>query len=141
MSRVRFPAVRFPAVLWVVLALLCSGPAAAGVCSATDTGSLAAAIAEGHAFRKHVIEERQFVRGRRIDSRRFAGPSIDSRPAFADFVAAILDEPAASRRLENRRFAFWDEASGTIVIVNLRADDCGTAFRPSRGRAYYDGLR
>jgi filamentous hemagglutinin len=135
------PRVRITVLVWFIAAALWTGLAFAGACPATDSVSTAAAIADGHAYRKHVVEERQFERGRRIDGRRFAAPTIDSEQAFASFLAAILREPAASRRLENRRFAFWDEATGTVVIVNLGADDCGTAFRPRRGRAYYDGLR
>lgn len=133
------PIARLVAVLLLTLAV--AWPASAGTCRATDGASLAAAIAGGHAFPKHVVDEGQFRQGRMIDGRRFATPTIATRPDFAAFLGAILEDPTDSRRLANRRRAFWDESSGTVVIVNLGADDCGTAFRPWRGRTYYDGLR
>lgn len=32
-------------------------------------------------------------------------------------------------------------ATGTVVIRNPSAVDGGTAFRPTNGRSYFDGLR
>jgi filamentous hemagglutinin len=52
-----------------------------------------------------------------------------------------MNNPSAFRELRNGRSAFWDDATGTVVIRNPSAVDGGTAFRPTNGRAYFDGLR
>lgn len=125
----------------LLLALPASGAAAKGRCAAETLSEVATFIAEGHAYDKHVRHEGQFRAGYAVHGVPFPGPTISSEDVFAAFLGAILSDTKARRRLQNDRFAFWDAASGTVVIVNLGADDCGTAFRPDRGRAYFDGLR
>lgn len=125
----------------LLLALPAPGADAKGRCAATTVSEVATFIAEGHAYDKHVRHEGQFRAGYAVRGLPFPGPTITTEAAFAAFLRAILADAAAKRRLQNNRFAFWDADSGTVVIVNLGADDCGTAFRPDRGRAYFDGLR
>jgi filamentous hemagglutinin len=84
-------------------------------------------IAGGHAFGKHAGE--------------FADLGIKSRGQFAGHIENVMNNPSAFRELRNGRSAFWDDATGTVVIRNPSAVDGGTAFRPTNGRAYFDGLR
>ncbi len=44
------------------------------------------------------------------------------------------------KRLTSRRTAYWDSQSGTVVITDPSHLHHGTAFRPPRGQAYFDGL-
>ena len=57
---------------------------------------------------------------------------------FADMVDNIISKPSASKNLKNGRTAYWDDATGTIVIVNPKDKDGGTIFRPRNGKGYYD---
>jgi filamentous hemagglutinin len=95
--------------------------------AAADAADVAGRIAAGDAYDKHVVAERQF-------------PGIASRAAFAALIQAIIEQPAASRRLSNDRTAYWDEASGAVVIANPHDRDAGTCFKPRAGRAYFDNL-
>lgn len=86
-------------------------------------------IAKGHAFDKHVIEQNEF-RG-----------SITTQQQFADQIENILKHPSATKQLLNGRSAYWDDASGVVVIRNPGAPDGGTAFKPTNGKAYFNNLR
>lgn len=86
-------------------------------------------IANGHAFDKHVHEQNEF------------GGSIETRQQFANLIENILNHPSAVRQLSNGRSAYWDDASGVVVIRNPNAADGGTAFRPANGRSYFNNLR
>jgi filamentous hemagglutinin len=81
-------------------------------------------IASGHAWSKHGHE--------------FAG---FSQLEFAAFIERIMQESSEAKNLTNDRTAFWDDASGTVVIYDPNSPDLGTAFKPSRGRTYFDYLR
>ncbi|MBK8906611.1 MAG: hypothetical protein IPM60_01485 [Rhodospirillales bacterium] len=116
------------------------GCAEADTCPGDDPASIARAIADGHAYRKHVVQSGEFSAGRRIDGLAFPLASIDTRADFAAFIADILADPDRDKRLANRRHGYWDENTGTVVIYNARAADCGTAFRPDRGVRYYQNL-
>lgn len=87
-------------------------------------------IAGGHAFEKHVIQRGEFT-----------GLGIRTREQFARHIENVVNNPSASRQLSGGRTAFWDDATGTVVIRNPRAADGGTAFRPTAGREYFEGLR
>ena len=86
-------------------------------------------IAGGHAFEKHVLTQGEFP------------GFIRTRQQFTDHIADVMSNPTASRTLGGGRTAFWHEGTGTVVIRNPRAADLGTAFQPTNGRAYFDGLR
>ena len=92
-----------------------------------EAASVAQKIASGHAYDKHVVAEGQF-------------PGIASRAAFAALIQAIIEHPTASRQLTSERTAWWDEASGTVVIANPHDRDGGTCFKPRAGRPYFDHL-
>jgi RHS repeat-associated protein len=86
------------------------------------------AIANGHAFGKHVIQQGEF-------------PGITTSDQFAREIEGVVSNPTASKPLLRGRSAYYDEPSNTLVIRDPRSPDGGTAFRPSAGRRYYDGLR
>jgi pyocin large subunit-like protein len=83
-------------------------------------------IANGHAFAKHGA---QF--------------GVAGRDQFAAQIDQIIRSARMSdtRHLQRGRTAYWDEASGTVVIVDPNTADGGTAFKPDRGRRYFESLR
>jgi len=89
---------------------------------------IAKAIAHGHAYEKHVVEEKLF-------------PEVKNRDDFIDVIAKVLANPTHHRELENDREAYFDKKSNTIVIYNPHARDKGTCFRPSAGLKYFEGLK
>ena len=106
-------------------------------CTATNTTEFANKIAYGHAFTKHSAE---FMHGVSISGLAFPDPTIANEDAFATFLEGILGAPSNFKNLMNHRAAYWDARTGTVVITNLAPVDCGTAFRPLMGKAYYDAL-
>jgi Pretoxin HINT domain len=109
-------------------------------CGATNTGASNAAngvrlneqltadeISSGHAFDKHVLVQGEF-------------PGITTRSQFAQRIESAIRNGEA-KSLTGGRTAWWDPGSGTVVIRNPGAVDGGTAFVPTNGRAYFDGLR
>ncbi len=48
---------------------------------------------------------------------------------------------SATKQLSNGRSAYWDDASGMVVIRNPNAVDGGTAFKPTNGKSYFNNLR
>ena len=83
-----------------------------------DPAAIAEQIARGHAFEKHAREYRP-----------------------GQMVTRNLRQPDAERRLARGRRAYWEEDFGGVVIFDPNNDDCGTAFRPRRGKEYFDQLR
>jgi filamentous hemagglutinin len=122
----------------VTVLLLAAMPAWGQGCPARDPAGIARHIAEGHAWAKHGAE---YAPGRVIDGRPYAGPPVRTADDFAGLVGAGIARPDAAKPLARGRRAYWEEDYGGVVIVDPRNPDCGTAFRPNRGRAYFDGLR
>jgi hypothetical protein len=89
---------------------------------------IAQAIAAGHAYEKHVVEEKLF-------------PEIKSANDFKELIGKVLANPTHHRKLENDREAYYDKPSNTIVIYNPHARDKGTCFRPSAGLKYFENLK
>jgi hypothetical protein len=89
---------------------------------------IAKAMASGHAYEKHVVEEKLF-------------PEVKSRDDFEELIARVLANPTHHRELENDREAYYDAKSNTIVIYNPHARDKGTCFRPRAGLKYFEGLK
>jgi hypothetical protein len=107
----------------------------AGLASPASGGSIRGvgeAIAKGHAFGKHVLQRGEF-----------AGLGIRTLKQFGGFIDDVMQNASGSnvRQLSRGRTAYWDDASGTVVIHDPRSRDLGTAFRPRDGRDYFDNLR
>src|SRR3989304_5899390 len=71
-------------------------------------------------------------------------PWINSPSEFSTFVQSVMQSGVASgnvRHLSNGRTAFWDEATGTVIIVDPSHVDLGTVFRPPTGIQYFLGLK
>jgi hypothetical protein len=84
-------------------------------------------IGSGHAFDKHVVRKKGF-----------ADFGISTKEQFVDFIEKIMDNPSDYKKLENSRDAFWDDATGTVVVRDFNHPDKGTAFRPKDGKSYFD---
>jgi hypothetical protein len=82
-------------------------------------------IASGHAWSKH----------------RGEFPEFANEAQFAHHIDKVMANPSASKNLAKGRIAFWDDSSRTLVIKDPNSLDLGTAFRPLRGRAYFDKLK
>lgn len=89
---------------------------------------IAKAMSEGHAYDKHVVEEKLF-------------PDVKSKDEFAKVIGKVLANPTHHRKLENDREAYFDNKSNTIVIYNPHARDKGTCFRPRAGLRYFENLK
>lgn len=83
-------------------------------------------IAGGHAFEKHVINRKEFL------------DSIVTRKEFARHIEKILNKPTEIKALTCNRIGYWDQKSGTVIIRDPLQRDGGTAFKPLRGKTYYD---
>ena len=81
-------------------------------------------IARGHAWIKHHEE--------------FPGLS---QAEFASLIEQGMTDASEAKNLSVGRTAFWDETTGTVVIYDPNSPDLGTAFKPVRGRSYFDFLR
>lgn len=121
---------------WIMVLLVAAG-ASAGGDEKKDKNlkeptaaqlKIAKAIATGHAYEKHVVEEKLF-------------PEVKNTNDFIEVIAKVLANATHHRDLENEREAYYDKKSNTIVIYNPRARDKGTCFRPRAGLKYYEGLK
>jgi hypothetical protein len=88
---------------------------------------IASAIAGGHAYQKHVVDEELF-------------PEVKNKEEFGGLIARVIANPSHHRKLENQREAFYDKKSNTIVIYNPRARDKGTCFKPRGKLNYFNNL-
>lgn len=72
-----------------------------------------------------------------------AGIRITTREGFAKHIDDVVAHAKGAdvRHLSSGRAAYWDQASGTVVIRNASAADMGTAFRPTAGRTYFENLK
>jgi hypothetical protein len=122
--------------VWIVALLVAAGASAGGDAKKDKKPKeptaaqlkIAKAIATGHAYEKHVVEEKLF-------------PEVKNTNDFIEVIAKILANPTHHRDLENDREAYFDNKSNTIVIYNPRARDKGTCFRPRAGLKYFEGLK
>lgn len=75
----------------------------------------------GHAFSKHVREMAW----------------VNSQPEMAEYVASVIRNPTEAAPMAGGRFAYWDVAHGTIVVIDPANPDLGSAFVPSSGHRYF----
>lgn len=83
----------------------------------------APAIAGGHAYRKHVVEQKEW-----------GDPPMDPA-AFRGIVSDVMKNPDKSKTLNNGRKAYWK--GDTMVIYDPNTSDKGTCFKPTLGETYY----
>jgi hypothetical protein len=95
---------------------------------ATNSRSSAERIADGHAYDKHVVEQGEY-------------PDVQSRAEFADLIQNAMENCTDAKNLSGGRRAYWQDSSGTVVIKDPASVDGGTVFKPTAGRAYFEGLR
>jgi len=79
-------------------------------------------IGTGHAWGKH--------------GDKYAG-ILSTQDEFVDLIEDIIRNPDATRSLERGRKAYWDSATGTVVIFDPGHPDFGTAFPPDRGYIFF----
>ncbi|GHE27425.1 hypothetical protein GCM10017673_31990 [Streptosporangium violaceochromogenes] len=102
-----------------------SGPCNPYIAAVRRSGNaIASRIANGHAYGKHVVRQGEF-------------PAISSRGEFARLIAQVIAH-GESKILARGRVAFW--LNGTVVIRDPNSRDLGTAFKPRRGKAFFDDL-
>lgn len=87
----------------------------------------APSIAGGHAFSKHVEQQKEWG----------DPPSVD-RAGFEAVVSSVMNSPDERRDLSNGRRAYWK--GDTVVIWNPSAGDKGTCFKPKSGKSYFENL-
>ena len=92
-----------------------------------DFPTIAKRIANGHAFEKHVLKGNEF-------------PKIKAKQDLAKLIEKILEKPGEVKSLADGRFAFWDEASKTVLIINPKTIDGGTIFVPKKGKTYFNEI-
>lgn len=87
-----------------------------------NVSHIARKIANGHAYTNHAHE--------------FSG--VKDKDQFAQHIDQMM-KSGIKKQLSRGRVAYW--YGGTVVITNPNNPDGGTAFRPSRGREYFNNLR
>ena len=90
--------------------------------------SLGEVISQGHAFDTHADE--------------FLELGIESADELSRFVDEVVSWAKGKdvRELSGGRTAYWDDATGTVVIHDPKAVDQGTVLVPELGREYFDRL-
>jgi len=81
-------------------------------------------IAGGHAFTKHAAEF-----------------GFKNQAQMATHIENVMTNPTMMRSLSNGRSAFWDSATGSVVIRNPSAIDGGTSFIPKNGVDFFLNLK
>lgn len=49
------------------------------------------------------------------------GGSITSKQKFAEKIETVLNNPSATEQFSNERAAYWDDATGVVIIANPKA--------------------
>lgn len=98
---------------------------AASAWNVSHAAAVAGHVASGHAWDKHAGE--------------YHGTTINSAARFKDLVEKTIKTSGVA--MSNGRHKWWDATTKTIVIFNPKDGDCGTAFRPTAGKTYYDNQR
>ena len=67
------------------------------------------------------------------------GGAINTKEEFVDLIETIIQDPDNIRffRTDTQKKAFWDDATGTIVIFDPTNPDLGTAFPPDDGYQFF----
>jgi len=92
---------------------------------AAKAAQMAQQIAQGHAYKEHVLKQDEF-------------PWIETREQFRDFIAGIVRKPSAWKPLRDGRTGFLDRRTGTIVIRDPNHPDGGAAFRRPDAERFFN---
>lgn len=129
-----------PKLIFLPICLLLAGISTAPVlaqsaCTATTSATIADKIANGHSWPSHSAE---YPAGTVMAGLAMpASPVVNSIATFKSHVITAMGS-ATNKALSNGRKAWWYAATGTFVVHDPSNVDCGTAFRPIDGKAYYD---
>ena len=86
----------------------------------------AESIANGHAYPDHKNEF----------------PNVDTREDFAEVIDGVINSATDSKTdLDKGRKAYWDDLSGTLVIIDPQDADNGTAYKPVKGKEDFNNLK
>lgn len=83
---------------------------------------IASKIAQGHAYTKHLGDF----------------PGVRTQEEFEAVILDVLRNAEDQKELRNGRHAYWK--NGILVITDPSSADYGTAFRPGKGKVYFDEL-
>jgi len=86
-------------------------------------------------------DARQIAGGHAWDNHKHEFSEITTIDQFAEVIFQTMTKPSVAKLLSRGRVAFWNDALAMLVIRDPENDDLGTAFKPSRGRSYFDSLR
>lgn len=104
-------------------------------CLVMTNEEIADKIAHGHAWTNHANEfsEKKKIANKEIpETQKIANPE-----EFQNHITTIMTTKTPKIIPGNRK-VYWDENTETIVFYDPFSNDCGTAFRPNDGKAYYD---
>lgn len=127
-----------PKLLAVLSLSFVGAEAAYASCTATGNAAIAAKIGAGHSYGKHVVTNGEYKPGKVMAGLAMpASPVVNSVATFQSHIQTAMAS-ATTKSLTNGRKAYWYATTGTIVIYDPGSVDCGTAFRPTNGKSYYD---
>lgn len=67
---------------------------------------------------------------------------MTTREEFQKHIETVLNDPnTPSKKGENNRTAYWDEAYQCMLITNPNLKDKGTMFKPKNGRTVFDNFK
>ena len=104
-------------------------------CSVTTNEEIADKIAHGHAWTNHgseFSEKKKIANIEMPDTQKIA--TVED---FQNHISTIITINTPKTIPGNRK-VYWDALTGTIVFYDPNSNDCGTAFRPNDGQAYYE---
>jgi hypothetical protein len=107
---------------------------AAVKCTAVSASDIAGKIA-AHGWSTHSAE---YVAGTVMAGLPMPStPKITTVAEFKSYVQSVMGGSVNRVNPAGKKY-FWGASTGTFVVYNPYAVDCGTAFRPKEGKAYYD---
>lgn len=104
-----------------------AGPVRVNPMGAVEAEAAARRIAHGHAYPKHVVVQAEY-------------PAVANPDQFAALLKDVMTNPDATRTLGRGRSAYWRDKVQTLVVIDPKHPDGGTAFRPPDGKRYFDRL-
>jgi hypothetical protein len=103
-------------------------------CTAVSIPDIAGKIAV-HGWSRHSAEYASgtVIAGLSMPS----SPKITTLAEFKSYVQSVMGGSVNRTNPAGKKY-FWGASTGTFVVYNPYAVDCGTAFRPVPGKSYYD---